>query len=564
MKNVAKNLSLPADAWQTRISALQKLTRLVEGGAHHLSTFAGLFMDVRDLMVVQIADLRSAVVREVCSCLVVLSAAMGDEFEPFADYFIPHLLKLTFVAISIISTSGHTCINSIIRHSRIHYCIKEVIQNAQTPNDPLRKCCMQYIFTMLQYQNNNVFERFAGLITDQIKRGIGDKSTEVRLISRKCYWALRQRWPARGDELLVGFDAKTQKLIMHLEHTWDDDIDDGKRKLAMPAKAAKKASRKSVGGLISTGVARAVRVQSAEAESSPPRSPVMTRRKSLGGGASLAKMTPAAMREPRLTDSSAAPVSSLRSGAVRVSRPVEKVAVEVVGGGASIDTNNSNKENETAKSKAAKTPRTPRAKTPRSLGQDRSEDSRLASTDASGMYTHVHLQPVIAQGSSKLWSARLQCFQDLQGVFESAPTPASQSEVLLNLDRLVNLFDAKLMDPHHQVALAALAAMRSLLTCQHLDKGDIKSYHLERLMPSVFHQLTNSKAPIRQSANQLLNELATKFSQEWLLSVLTIVLDRQVIFSCSIHKIFKLSAKCHFRRRSTIRSRWAAWSSSCS
>jgi hypothetical protein len=386
---------------------------------------------------------------------------------------------------------------------------------------------MQYVFTMLQSQHSNVFERFAGLITDQVKRGVGDKSTEVRAVSRKCYWALQNRWIQRGNDLMASFDAKTQKLIMQLEHTWAGEEEAPTRRAA-PIKAKK--SRKSIGGGKSSaglgaGAVRALRVEPVEAESSPPRSPVVvSKRKSLGGPS----RTPVAARrslgmvEQRRGEASAEPVSSLKSGAVRVSRPVP-IVVEV----AVVD----DKENEAAKSqsKTPKTPRTPRAKTPRSI-RDKSEGQESQESISEPVSTHTHLQPVIAQGSSKLWSARLQCFQELLGVFESAPTPASQSEVLLNLDRLVNLFDAKLTDPHHQVALSALAAMRSLLACRHLDIGDIKSYHLERLMPSVFHQLTNSKLPIRSSANQLLNELATKFSQEWLLSVLTIVLDRQVMF----------------------------------
>lgn len=45
---------------------------------------------------------------------------MGDSFEPFADYFIPFLLKTTFVTIKVISQAGNECIRTIIQHCKVN------------------------------------------------------------------------------------------------------------------------------------------------------------------------------------------------------------------------------------------------------------------------------------------------------------------------------------------------------------------------------------------------------------------------------------------------------------
>ncbi len=61
-----------------------------------------LLLRLRDPLTAQIADLRSAVAKEACATLTILSAIMGDSFEPLADNFIEVLTKSTIVTIQVL------------------------------------------------------------------------------------------------------------------------------------------------------------------------------------------------------------------------------------------------------------------------------------------------------------------------------------------------------------------------------------------------------------------------------------------------------------------------------
>ena len=84
-----------ASDWAVRSAALRRLQSLVLGGACEYSSFTSHLKALREPLVAQCSELRSSLVREACSALVLISSTLREAFEPFCVEYFPPLLKQT-------------------------------------------------------------------------------------------------------------------------------------------------------------------------------------------------------------------------------------------------------------------------------------------------------------------------------------------------------------------------------------------------------------------------------------------------------------------------------------
>ena len=88
-----------ASEWTVRLGALKRLQALTLGGCVEFDTFAGLLKTLREPLSAQCAELRSSLVKEATHALELLVSQMGESFEPFAEVYVPIILKGTVVTI---------------------------------------------------------------------------------------------------------------------------------------------------------------------------------------------------------------------------------------------------------------------------------------------------------------------------------------------------------------------------------------------------------------------------------------------------------------------------------
>lgn len=191
--------------WNKRVDSLRDIQALVGGGASYLPNFIPLLHSIKEAIATQVCpqnnyfaftifspqvtDLRSAIVKEACATISILAKAMRDFFEPFADFFIPILLKLTIVTIEVISESGNSCIKTIITHCKLGKTISKIVDNCHARHRMTRTRCTEYILLLLESASVATLESYVTELEDCIKTGIQDALPDVRMFARKCYWA---------------------------------------------------------------------------------------------------------------------------------------------------------------------------------------------------------------------------------------------------------------------------------------------------------------------------------------------------------------------------------------
>lgn len=105
-KAAARRLRLPCFMSTIRYctqheSSSRPALRPSDRGTHKADGWNPALFSLKDLIAVQLADRRSAVVKQACHLLTVLAGAMGGGFEQFADYILPHLFPVVKITVKV-------------------------------------------------------------------------------------------------------------------------------------------------------------------------------------------------------------------------------------------------------------------------------------------------------------------------------------------------------------------------------------------------------------------------------------------------------------------------------
>jgi len=214
--------------WKTRIDSMRLLGRLVLGGAHELDNFLPLLAQLQEPIGHQIQDLRSAVAKEACALLCLLSKTLTYSFESFADYFIPLLMKLTTVKKTVICESGNFCICTILKNTQVNRAVSTIIEGCSAKSNIIRARCMQYMSLLLKVHNHSFLERFFDDMQIKIKQSLKDKTEEVRSSARICFWSFHHHCKVKAERMIEELDSMTRKVLLENKNSSLADMMDCK------------------------------------------------------------------------------------------------------------------------------------------------------------------------------------------------------------------------------------------------------------------------------------------------------------------------------------------------
>lgn len=195
--------------WTDRVAAIHKFE---EFNHKNCSNYKEILKHLQEPISQQILELRSSVVIEITEMITKLSQNMKDEFEPFSDYFIPVLLKTTFVTKKAISDPGNQCIRSIIENTRINKSFNDLAEPLSTrkSSSVLRKRCIEYIALALEVGKTNYLELQINTIENSLKNALG---CEVREIGKKAFIEYSRHWPERVSKFVASLEPQSQQFI---------------------------------------------------------------------------------------------------------------------------------------------------------------------------------------------------------------------------------------------------------------------------------------------------------------------------------------------------------------
>eukprot|EP00824_Muranothrix_gubernata_P015246 TRINITY_DN3166_c0_g1_i1.p1 TRINITY_DN3166_c0_g1~~TRINITY_DN3166_c0_g1_i1.p1 ORF type:complete len:1165 (+),score=209.18 TRINITY_DN3166_c0_g1_i1:276-3497(+) len=529
--------------WDKRINVIRRLEGIILGGACDLESFPNVLSRLlREPIVTQVQDLRSAVVKETCNCIALLAQVMGDRLESFAEHVIPTLFKLTYVTIQIISDSGNQCIRSLIQSTRMTKCIPRFVEGLHTRSSILRTRCAEYILLVLEESPSAHLEKHGDLLEKTILQCMSDPMSEVRATARRCFWAFNQHFPDRCKRIIDQADASTKKLITDERARYESKEPPAPRVLA----SARRQRRPSVDAtegdtgedaVSSSRVAPPSRVQSVQSgltAGTPGRS---ARRPGLGGGmrrsVSQTSFSPSSYRAPPEPPNDSSMViprtpsqRSLQGPAQRVQSAMAASSARGVplsgrtsaAGGVKRPTGVTPREDaashlppasRVAASPSALSARISAATASASGGTAGTENEDLLSSDFSS---------VLAKARSLNSNTRVECFRDLRAMYKSSRS----TEVITNLDKVVDAHLLHLADLQPKVAEAVSDSLGDLIS---RFGADFEPF-MEKTFQKVLFMLTEAKDTQQKLAKSILHKIQDTYSEDLIMAKLLEVLEQ--------------------------------------
>ena len=210
---IARDLQ-PNQDWLKRIAAMVRLEAITLGGGADVfeAAFNAALGRAVDVLVAQIGDRRSAVVKQVTHLLVTLAANATKPFEAYVDQFVAALLKTTVVTIGVIADSGNACIRGVITHCRSPKLVSKLTDIVVRERSPKMRACIVDCLTLI-LQNWDLGKRQIDSIGDALKVTLSDADANVRANSKSCFEILSVTSPTASDNVLARVDSKVAKSL---------------------------------------------------------------------------------------------------------------------------------------------------------------------------------------------------------------------------------------------------------------------------------------------------------------------------------------------------------------
>ena len=167
---------------------------------------------------VQLRDIRSAVIKDVCESLCLLAELLQEPFETIADHLAPSLFKLIMVTKEIIAQSADKCIQVFIQYCHSNKLFAIILENLTHKSQILRYYCFQYLQLFVEIVNNKQhLSKVKDVLFSALQAGLDDASSSVRVLNHSFYWLLYSFFPKKSVKLLESLTITKQKLIKNCQ-----------------------------------------------------------------------------------------------------------------------------------------------------------------------------------------------------------------------------------------------------------------------------------------------------------------------------------------------------------
>ncbi|PRP85804.1 hypothetical protein PROFUN_05996 [Planoprotostelium fungivorum] len=234
LENIQTIIANEAVDWKPKADALIKLQGILLGGAEEYDCLVPLLIKMKNHISNQMLNLRSALVREACSTVKLMSIILLDAFDPLLDTLLSTLFKLIISAVSIISEAGSNTLRAIVSNCRSERIIPiMVLAGKSSQHTALRLRVVQSVGVILA-QHPEYAERYSAfkrdgkingrrhldvvdeLLTSTFEDAMGD----VRAAARLTFSSLNAAYPDRARRIFQSAPPNVQK---HLFDSYQKD-----------------------------------------------------------------------------------------------------------------------------------------------------------------------------------------------------------------------------------------------------------------------------------------------------------------------------------------------------
>ena len=227
LDEIIKNTINVTIDWKKREGALKKLGQICMGDQGDSDTFIRSFNNqLCNYLGIQIADLRSSVMKEACRITSLCAKKLGILIEQGALYLLTQyvLFKIAGSANRVISDSSARCILNLVKYVNTIKVITNVCDQKTMKSNFVRNICAQCILYIMTCYNKNLISKTNNILQDTMKSLLSDANGEVRATSRRAFITYRKRFEIEGEEFFEILEKNVQKQINEDERKYGDDI----------------------------------------------------------------------------------------------------------------------------------------------------------------------------------------------------------------------------------------------------------------------------------------------------------------------------------------------------
>jgi hypothetical protein len=216
LDEILKNTINTTIEWKKRESSLKKLGQICIGDQGNSDTFIKTFNgQLSNNLGIQMADLRSSVMKEACRITSLCAKELGILIEQGAIYLLTQyvLFKIAGSANRVISDSSSKCILNLVKYINSIKIITNVCEQKSMKSNFVRNICAQCILYIMTCYKKNLIVKTNQILLDAIKVLLSDANGEVRATTRRAFITYRKRFETEGNVFFENLEKNVQKQI---------------------------------------------------------------------------------------------------------------------------------------------------------------------------------------------------------------------------------------------------------------------------------------------------------------------------------------------------------------
>ena len=213
--------------WQIRENSIRKLGQICIGDAKKTDIFLKFFnFEIVSNLAIQLADLRSSVMKEACRIVSLCCKELGNLAEAGAAHLLSRLIlfKIAGSANRVIADSSSKCILNLVKYVNSTKIINNVCEQKNVKSYFVRTICSQCILFIVTCYKKNLLLNKVSILQDTIKYLIGDPNGDVRSIIRRAFITFKKRLPGEAQNVYNLLEKNIQKQINEDEKKYGDKI----------------------------------------------------------------------------------------------------------------------------------------------------------------------------------------------------------------------------------------------------------------------------------------------------------------------------------------------------
>ena len=227
LEEIYKNTTNITIDWKIRENALKKLGKICIGEQGDSETFIKFFNNqMSNNLGIQMADLRSSLMKEACRITSLCSKTLGILIEQAALYFLSNnvLFKIAGSSNRVISDSSSKCILNLVKYVTSTKIIINVCEQKSMKSNYVRNVCAQCILYIMTCYKKNLISKTQDILLETIKALLSDANGIVRSTTRRAFITYRKRFEEEADDFFEILEKNVQKQINEDEKKYGDEI----------------------------------------------------------------------------------------------------------------------------------------------------------------------------------------------------------------------------------------------------------------------------------------------------------------------------------------------------